>query len=104
MSQACLSCGACCATFRVSFYWSETSAHPQGTVPIEMTVAVNPYLVCMKNTEANPVRCIALKGEIGSTVTCSIYSERSSTCREFEAGTEACNKARLQHGLSPLIF
>jgi len=103
MSQACLDCGACCATFRVSFYWAETSAHPQGTVPIDLTVPVNPHFVCMQGTETNPARCVALTGEVGDSVSCRIYSQRSSTCREFESGTEACNKARQKHGLPILI-
>lgn len=99
MSQHCLSCGACCAAFRVSFYWAETDAHPSGTVPQALTQAVSPHHVCMQGTEKNPVHCIALEGEVGKQVSCNIYALRSSTCREFEAGTEECNRARAMHHL-----
>ncbi|NOT15083.1 MAG: YkgJ family cysteine cluster protein [Methylotenera sp.] len=102
MSNHCLDCGTCCVTYRVSFYWGETTSHEKGIVPQELTKAISPHHVCMKGTQTKPSRCVALLGEIGHKVSCSIYEQRSSTCREFEAGTEACNKARLQHGLSML--
>ena len=102
MSEACLSCGACCAAFRVSFYWAETDAHPQGTVPSHQTVAISPYHFAMRGTQqANP-RCCALSGEIGQAVSCTIYRQRSTTCREFQAGDPRCHEARAKHGLPPL--
>ncbi len=104
MSQECIKCGACCASFRVSFYWGETRAHAQGTVPTELTTTISPYHVCMKGTERKPVLCIALVGEVGREVSCSIYEQRSSTCRQFEAGSEDCIKARKIHGLPALNF
>ncbi len=76
--------------------------HENGMVPTELTVPVSPYHVCMKGTSQKPVRCIALDGTIGVQVSCSIYALRSSTCREFEAGTEDCAKARKLHGLPEL--
>jgi len=102
MSQECVKCGACCASFRVSFYWGETSAHEHGTVPAELTTAISPHHVCMKSTEQKPVHCIALAGEVGREVSCNIYELRSSTCREFEAGSEDCHRARSLHGMAGL--
>lgn len=102
MSQACVSCGACCASFRVSFYWGETTAHPQGMVPEALTTAVNQQYVCMKGTEQAPVRCVALVGEVGREVRCSIYTQRSSTCRAFAVGSDECNRARAKFGLAPV--
>ncbi len=104
MSQECIKCGACCAFFRVSFYWGETNVHSQGTVPVELTTSISPHHVCMKGTERKPARCVALTGDVGREVSCSIYEQRSSTCREFEAGTEDCNRARALHGIAPLII
>lgn len=104
MSQECVKCGACCASFRVSFYWGETNAHEHGTVPAELTTAISPHHVCMKGTEHKPVHCIALKGEVGREVSCNIYELRSSTCRQFEAGSADCAKARKIHGLPELEF
>jgi len=102
MSQHCLSCGACCASLRVSFYWAETDAHPLGSVPQALTKQLTPHYVCMKGTDSPPLRCVALEGKVGEQVSCSIYALRSSTCREFEAGTEECNRARAKHHLPPI--
>lgn len=102
MSQACLHCGACCASFRVSFYWAETTTHPQGQVPQERTIPISPYHVAMCGTNQPNPRCCALEGEVGERVSCQIYAERSSTCREFEAGDAHCDAARARHGLPPL--
>lgn len=96
----CINCGACCATFRVSFYWSESDPFAGGSVPAELTEKISPNLVSMKGTNQPAPRCVALAGEIGSEVGCTIYENRSSTCREFEAGTVDCLKARLRHGIS----
>lgn len=95
----CQSCGACCATFRVSFYWSETDAHPLGKIPQAMTKSISLHHAAMLGTTTKPPRCIALDGVIGESVSCNIYNQRSSTCREFEAGTDACIKARRLHGI-----
>jgi Fe-S-cluster containining protein len=58
----------------------------------------------MKGTEAKPVRCIALVGEIGNSVACQIYDKRSSTCQSVQVGDEQCIKARHHYGLSNDIF
>jgi Fe-S-cluster containining protein len=79
----CQTCGACCANFRVSFYWGETDAAPGGIVPAQYTETVTPLLRCMKGTGSKPVRCVALEGEVGKQVSCSIYPQRPSPCREF---------------------
>lgn len=104
----CLSCGACCAYYRVSFYWSEADPSVGGRVPEAMTERLDPYKLVMKGTNCPQPRCTALSGEIGALVQCSIYPVRSSVCREFpEADTEEerlqlCNRARAAHNLLPL--
>ena len=106
MSNPCLSCGACCAYFRASFHWLETA--PSGITPLELTVRISPQHVAMRGTEHQPPRCIALQGEIGGAVHCSIYALRASPCREFQASwvdgfySERCDRARAAHGLPPL--
>jgi len=102
MSQHCQSCGACCASYRVSFYWAETDEHPEGRVPAALTIPVNPYRVAMRGTDSKPVRCVALTGTVGESVGCSIYEQRSSTCRDFTAGDDRCADVRQRHGLPPL--
>lgn len=108
MSNPCLRCGACCAYYRVSFYWAEADDVQGGTVPNAMTVQVTPMQRAMRGTENSKPRCCALQGEVGSEVSCSIYSMRGSPCREFSASwennakDERCDKARLAWGLLPL--
>lgn len=96
----CQRCGACCAVFRVSFYWAEADDAPGGSVPVHLTRPVGPLHRCMVGTEARPVRCIALQGEVGKQVGCGIYAQRSSTCRSVEPGDAQCLKARRHHGLA----
>lgn len=95
----CQRCGACCAVFRVSFYWGEADDAPGGRVPVALTRPVGALHRCMAGTEARPVRCIALRGEVGRAVACDIYAERPSTCRGVQPGDGQCRKARAAHGL-----
>ncbi|MFT3856017.1 MAG: YkgJ family cysteine cluster protein [Aquabacterium sp.] len=96
----CQRCGACCATFRVSFYWAEADDAPGGTVPVHLTVPIGALHRCMAGTQRKPVRCVALEGPLGQQVGCTIYAQRSSTCRSVMPGDEQCLKARAQHGLA----
>lgn len=103
----CLTCGACCAHFRVSFFWGEC-ASAGGTVPDNMTTQISPFYVAMTGTESKPARCDALMGEVGCQVRCTLYEQRSSSCREFEASwvdgihNPRCDAARAAHGLPPV--
>lgn len=62
----------------------------------------------MKGTDSATPHCIALQGEIGHSVFCSIYAHRSTPCREFTPSyadgrhNPRCDKARGAHGLPPL--
>ncbi|WP_151811054.1 YkgJ family cysteine cluster protein [Acinetobacter bereziniae] len=96
--DACLNCGACCAFFRVSFYWAEGEAMPSDYV--EPLTAV---YSCMQGTNQKQPRCIALDGVIGQQVSCTMYEQRSSSCKEVQAGDAQCAKARQAHNLIPLI-
>lgn len=96
--DACLSCGACCAFFRVSFYWAEGEA-----MPADVVEPLTPVYSCMKGTNQKNPRCVMLSGEIGQQVSCTMYQQRSSSCKEVLAGDSQCNKARHAHGLIPLI-
>lgn len=104
----CTTCGACCSRYRVSFHWSETEPGLGGIVPSELTEKINEHRVAMKGTSCKQPRCIALEGEVGREVRCSIYPQRSSACREFSyAGEQGqahdrCDEARAAHGLPPL--
>ncbi|MDG0857553.1 YkgJ family cysteine cluster protein [Roseateles puraquae] len=95
----CQRCGACCAFFRVSFYWAEADDAPGGTVPAGLTRQVNAQMRCMAGTERQPARCVALDGDEGRRVRCAIYDRRSSSCQELQPGDDKCRRARAAHGL-----
>lgn len=81
---------------------------PGGWVPSGLVECVTPVMACMRGTEGRSLRCVALRGDIGVDVSCSIYEFRPSTCRDFAPlaaagrGDEACDEARRRHGLRPL--
>ncbi|MTD39562.1 YkgJ family cysteine cluster protein [Erwinia sp. CPCC 100877] len=104
----CITCGACCAYFRVSFYWAEAD-DGGGMVPTALTEQITPLLRAMRGTNQKSPRCVALAGTPGKTTRCTIYSQRPSPCRESacsgegDGGTnEACERARAYYGLPPL--
>ncbi|WP_027013884.1 YkgJ family cysteine cluster protein [Comamonas composti] len=101
MSHPCLSCGACCASFRVDCSVHESDEHG-GRVPAGLLEEVNAHVCRMRGTDWARPRCAALVGEVGKQARCGIYEWRPSPCREFEAASDACNRVRQRHGLAPL--
>ena len=107
-ANPCLRCGACCAYFRVSFYWAEADDASPGSVPAGLTARLAPLRRVMRGTDKPNPRCAALLGEIGTTVRCCIHSRRPSVCREFSPSWEdglnnpSCDAARARWGLPVL--
>jgi Fe-S-cluster containining protein len=104
----CQACGACCAYF---------FKHPDGVLaeplppssPLVLRYETNIKFTWpdgdeeivhdenhfMKAKAVNGLaRCVALEGEPGHSVSCSIYDERPHACRGFEAGGELCLRVR----------
>ena len=105
----CQKCGACCASYRVSFYWMEAEPNVENAVPVGFYEDVNLRMRCMAGTNAkHQPKCSALTGRIGQNVTCQIYHNRPSPCRNFKASYEMgikeprCDEAREKHGMPPL--
>ncbi|HEY9159520.1 MAG TPA: YkgJ family cysteine cluster protein [Desulfomonilia bacterium] len=104
----CLACGACCAYFRVSFYWGECDDAKEGGVPAGLTEKLNDFRAVMKGTNRPEPRCIALEGEIGKAVRCTIYERRPQVCRDIPFSwadglpEEKCDKSRQAWGLKKL--
>lgn len=103
----CLDCGACCAAFRVSFYWGEGDDAPGGRVPVAATERLNAHLRCMSGTNSNTPHCAMLSGGVPGGL-CRIYENRPSPCREVNPfgpngePDEKCRKARTRYGLPEL--
>ncbi|HVI59646.1 MAG TPA: YkgJ family cysteine cluster protein [Luteimonas sp.] len=109
MPHPCLSCGACCAHFRVSFHWSEAEPALGGVVPVELTEPLRSHERVMRGTSQAQPRCIALDARIGEYSRCGIHPVRPSVCAavpaswEFGEPSAQCDKARLAHGLPLLV-
>lgn len=99
--ELCLSCGACCAHYRVSFHWSEAGQRGLNEAAL---IQVPPWRVCLRGTENHPVRCHYLEGVVGEQTGCRIYAQRPSPCREVTPGDNKCLQARAAHGLDVSIF
>lgn len=87
----CQNCGVCCAYYE--------------SVGVDRTEKNFPFLLEsdllqkdeygnfeMKN-ENN--RCVALSGELGGKVHCSVYEQRPNACRDYVAGAGKCQIARV---------
>ena len=74
-----------------------------GSVPDGLTAPLTCHTSRLRGTDHQPPRCAALTGRVGERVACGIYEWRPSPCREFEAGSDACLRARARHGLASLL-
>jgi Fe-S-cluster containining protein len=108
--MSCLSCGACCAAFRVDFHRSDLANAAVPGVPEALTVPLTATLVRMRGSDEAAPRCVALEGAVGQCVRCTIYEQRPGPCRDFAPyaplgiGDDACDRARRRHGLAPLAL
>jgi Fe-S-cluster containining protein len=106
----CLGCGACCAFFRVQFYWREANeGDGDHVVPPGYFEELTDFHRCMMGTsEKHHPKCRGLGGRIGKDAACTIYSARPTPCRQFQASysngrhNPRCDEARRAHGLKPL--
>ena len=77
-------------------------------MPSTMALPLTETLCRMRGTDDAPPRCVALDGEIGKRVRCTIYEGRPGPCRDFApyaplgVGDDACDRARRRYGLAPL--
>ena len=78
-----MTCGACCAFFRVSFYWAEATmlAVP---IPARLTEQISPFHRCMSGTNQKNPRCIALAGTPGQNACCTIYENTIVHMQRFD--------------------
>ncbi|PJK14169.1 zinc/iron-chelating domain-containing protein [Lysobacteraceae bacterium NML07-0707] len=107
-THPCLTCGACCAHYRVGMHWSETEPELGGRVPVALTESLRLHERAMRGTCSNTPRCIALDAEIGRYSRCTIHPQRPSACEalpaswEFGAPSRQCDIARAAYGLPVL--
>lgn len=106
--SVCCNCGACCVTYRITLPRIELDSAPGGWVPTDLTTPYTATTACMREHPDHPGRCIALAGQVGHEVSCTIYERRPGACRDFAPlsaiaiGDDACDEARRRCGLTPL--
>jgi len=110
----CLTCGACCAHFLVTFRVSEMDPAQERSVPPEYAEPFDEERFCLLGTNQLAPRCAALQGEVGHKVRCGIYDRRPTPCRNFGVSWESgritssrtqidkCNAVRKEWDLLPL--
>ena len=108
MVHPCQRCGACCASFRVAFHWSEAQPANAGGLPEAFVEPLRRHELALRHDPAMPMRCVALAGVVGEHVHCTVYARRPSPCRDLGAAWEhgqpspQCDRARAKHGLPAL--
>ncbi len=85
----CVTCGACCA------YSREWPA----LVGVRDGKGIPPHMIEDGRMRCEGDRCVALDGEIGVKVACTVYPDRPLVCSEFAAGSEDCHMVRRHFGL-----
>lgn len=100
----CVSCGACCAYFKVEF---SRENNPQ--VPWQKIIIQKDKKAFMKGAEKFKGRCDSLLGNLGENCSCSIYENRPDVCAAFPVWLNngkqnpKCIKAREHNGLKGKI-
>lgn len=99
MPHPCLSCGACCAHFRISLHWSEAEPSLGGR-------ACGTDRALRRQRDAPvPRRCDASRqGQVGVDAPCAIYADRPQVLRPRRSTVRPARGAtgRAAHGLRPL--
>lgn len=90
----CQACGACC---------SYSADWPRFTLESDAALALIPEAMVsadLSGMRCEGQRCVALSGEIGKHVACTIYAVRPEVCHACMPGDPECLMARAEHGLS----
>lgn len=103
----CRSCGACCVNLPSNRaqgfgYWVEISGDDKllgRRDLIKKHVVYDPSGVPHLKL-AHDGRCLGLRGEVGTEVTCGIYHSRPTPCRRVEPGDDHCLRSRKAHGIT----
>lgn len=100
----CITCGACCQGLvcvgvkptddvEPALYWDVTTETADGEMVVDRFMRRN----------EDTLACIALEGNIGERVGCTIYETRPIMCHHFEAGSDRCHAVRRAYGLEPFL-
>lgn len=95
MEYDCQTCGACCSCFSgVVVYSAEIYKDGKIVNEILHKNVVKNNQSSYYRLEQDNFRCKHLEGVLGENVSCNIYENRPSVCRQFEPGSKKCIEAR----------
>jgi uncharacterized protein len=101
----CQRCGACCTNHRedsVGGYVCLTREESKQLRRLGLTViraGGHSFLGTRHRADVGNPACVALRGPVGGSCRCSIYSSRPGNCRQFQVGSSLCKAARQEAGL-----
>jgi Fe-S-cluster containining protein len=101
----CQECGACCVNFfgtadYVGLSVAEARRLRTLSLPVvadrrgNLSLGTRPH-----DGPGGETICVAFAGEVGGLCGCSVYEQRPTECRRFEAGSLKCRVARQESGL-----
>jgi Fe-S-cluster containining protein len=100
----CRGCGACCISDDDDDVYVDLTADDvrrfspafrRRAVVDKRASTEDPWMsLRTKHDESGNCVCVALRGTIGSRVSCGIYERRPDGCRTFKPGSAACRQAR----------
>jgi Fe-S-cluster containining protein len=91
MAVDCKACGGCCA---YSYTWPEfVEEDTLDGISEDLCDCEYGRMRCHGD------RCVALVGQVGISVSCSVYEGRPLVCQEFEPGSQKCSQVRKFFGL-----
>jgi len=96
----CQSCGACCdvgtwMAVNLTDKDIERIGHPLRNLVVRMPSVFEIVALNHPPTmRARGDRCVCLRGTVGESVQCDIYSKRPESCQSFEAGEFWCRQIR----------
>jgi Fe-S-cluster containining protein len=99
----CLTCGACCRTGHDGriLIPDEDLVRWKRTGRDDIAARIQPGHFGLVAFETHDNGSCVWLGTKESGNACQIYSERGTTCREFEAGSAQCHEFRRDAGLEP---
>lgn len=93
----CSTCGACCSAFIVDVSSFDACSIPEEFLDVDKH---GYYVMAVKAKDSIGCgECAAHEGELGVSSRCTIYEDRSTTCREFPYQDADCDRARRRVGL-----
>ena len=103
----CQSCGACCCNTdenraeRYIDYVQVTARSPLSRQPalLRKLTVLNAKGERHMRLEGKDQRCVALSGDLGVRVSCTIYQLRPASCHRVQPGSKECRRDRRERGI-----